>query len=80
MQFLIIDRIRFFSISGFGLEKRAKTLVTLKSDLIDEISTQRALIQNLKNNLNKFYISDYLRSEFLKFLNSFSNFGFFYIK
>ncbi len=80
LQFLIIDRIRFISVFGFGFEKRTETLATLKSDLVDEIITQRTLIIDLKDKLNKFYDSKDLQLKFLEFLNENKKFGFFYIK
>jgi len=80
LDFLIFDRIRFYSSSGFGFERRAETLQTLKSDLLNTIITQRSIIKNLKNTLKFFYSFDELRKELLNFIKTNKNFGFFFIK
>ena len=80
LDFLILDRIRFFSVSGFGFERRTETLDVLKSDLLNEIITQRAQINNLKEILNLFHNSIDLKVDFLQFLDVYKKFGFFYIK
>jgi len=80
LEFLIIDRVRFFSFFGFGFERRTETLNVLKSDLINEIVSQRTIITNLNRVLNNFYVSENLKSGFLQFLNKNIKFGFFSIK
>jgi len=80
LEFSILDRIRMLSIGGFGFERRAETLKTLKSDLINEIITQRAIISKLNSNLNNLYLLEDLKSQFLQFLTKNMNYGFFIIK
>ena len=80
LDFLVLDRIRFFSVSGLGFERRAETLQSLKSDLLNDIVSERTIIKNLKSNLVFFHSSDELRTSILQLLESNKQFGFFYIK
>ena len=80
LDFLVLDRIRFFSISGFGFERRKEGINSLKTDLVNTIITERAKIKKLKNVLNVFYNSAELKTDILKFLEVNRSFGFFYIK
>ena len=80
LDWLLIDRIRYFSHAGFNFERRAGTLKLLKSDLINEVISQRKFINNLKSNLLIIHSSSKLRDLFLEFLKINEPFGFFYIK
>lgn len=80
LDFLVLDRIRYFSISGFGFERRKEAINSLKTDLLNTIVTERAKIKKLKSILNVFYNSAVLKAEILKFLDVNKKFGFFYIK
>jgi hypothetical protein len=80
LDWLIIDRIRYFSQTGFNFERRAGALKSLKTDLINEIISQRKFITDLKTNLVIIHSSLELRNKFLKFLKTNESFGFFYIK
>jgi len=80
LDWLIIDRIRYFSHAGFNFEKRAGALKILKTDLMDEVISQRKFITTLKSNLLIIHSSSELRDSFLEFLKSNNSFGFFYIK
>ncbi|MFW9989293.1 MAG: hypothetical protein ACFFC3_11605, partial [Candidatus Odinarchaeota archaeon] len=80
LEFLLLDRIEHYSVTGLGFEKKAETLKTLKSDLLSEISTERVKIMDLKKILSSFHNSEEKKVEFLKFLNKNQDFGFFYIK
>ncbi|MHA1240271.1 MAG: hypothetical protein ACTSQU_05695 [Promethearchaeota archaeon] len=80
LEWLLIDRVRYFSITGFGFEKRAENLNLLKSDLINEIISQQALISELKKNLKHIHSSTGLKENILKFIQQNEKFGFFYIK
>ncbi|GAJ00984.1 unnamed protein product, partial [marine sediment metagenome] len=51
LDWLIIDRIRYVSQTGFNFERRAGALNLLKTDLINEIISQRKFITDLKTNL-----------------------------
>lgn len=80
LDWLIIDRIRYYSQTGFNFERRAGTLKLLKSDLINEVISQRKLITNLKSDLLNYHSSSELRDAFLEFLKTNESYGFFYIK
>ena len=80
IEWLLIDRVRYFSITGFGFEKREKNLNLLKSDLINEIISQQALISELKKNLKQIHSSLGLKEKILNFIENNEKFGFFYIK
>ncbi len=80
LDWLIIDRIRYFSQTGFNFERRAGALKLLKTDLINEIISQRKFITDLKTNLLTIHSSLKLKNNFLEFLKTNESFGFFYIK
>ncbi|MFX0074724.1 MAG: hypothetical protein ACFE96_04745, partial [Candidatus Hermodarchaeota archaeon] len=80
LDWLIIDRIRYYSQTGFNFERRAGTLKILKSDLMNEVISQRKFITDLKSNLLIFHSSSVLLDAFLKLLKTNDSFGFFYIK
>ena len=80
LDFLILDRVRYYSIEGFRFERRSETLKTLKSDLINEVLSQRSFINNLRSNLERIHSDIKLKDEFVEFLNANQKFGFFYIK
>ncbi|MHA1293199.1 MAG: hypothetical protein ACTSQJ_11065 [Promethearchaeota archaeon] len=80
LDFLIFDRIQRWAITGFPFERRTDTIRKLKSDLFNEIISQRSLIKNLKDNLKIFFEHKDIQAKLLKFLKENQNFGFFYIK
>ncbi|MFX1389654.1 MAG: hypothetical protein ACFE9Z_06275 [Promethearchaeota archaeon] len=80
IDWLLIDRIRYYSITGLGFERKSETLQALKSDLINEVQSQKNLINKLKINLNQIHNSPYLRESLLNFIDHNSRFGFFYMK
>ncbi|MFX0011051.1 MAG: hypothetical protein ACFE9R_12100, partial [Candidatus Hermodarchaeota archaeon] len=80
IDWLIIDRIRYYSQTGFNFERRAGTLKLLKSDLINEVISQRKFIADLKKNLLVMHSSSVLRESFLEFVKKNESFGFFFIR
>lgn len=80
LDWLLIDRIRYFSITGLRFERKSQTLRSLKSDLLNEVLSQQNLISEIKDNLYKIHNSPILKKKFLEFINNNKNFGFFYIK
>ncbi|NVM38393.1 MAG: hypothetical protein HWN81_22550 [Candidatus Lokiarchaeota archaeon] len=80
LDWLLIDRIRTISITGFGFEMRSETLNSLKSDLLNEIESQHKLIEKVKKNLIKIHHSPDLKRKFLDLIESNQSYGFFYIK
>ncbi len=79
LDWLLIDRIRYFSITGFGFERRLDSLNVLKSDLLNEIYSQRNLISNLRTNL-KILNNKNLPDEIIDFLEINQNTSFFMVK
>ncbi|MFX1309224.1 MAG: hypothetical protein ACFE8C_05940 [Promethearchaeota archaeon] len=77
---LLIDRIRYYSITGLGFERKSETLKALKTDLLDEIVSQQKFIADTKKNLNKIHNSQNLRKKILKLIDINKAFGFFYFK
>lgn len=80
LDWLLIDRIRYVSITGLGFERKSETLNSLKSDLLNEIVSQRNLISEIKKTLDKIQTSPNLKKGFLDFIDSNKHYGFFYIK
>jgi len=80
LDFLVLDRIRFYSVSGLGFERKKEAIKRLKSDLLNEVITERAKIKDLRDILKIFRESNYLTMEFMHFLEANQEFGFFYIK
>ena len=77
--FLILDKVRFFSYTGFGFERRSNTLQQIKDDLLLEYSKQENIITKLQQNLEFLHISSDLKEEFIRFVNNFKEIGFFYL-
>jgi len=80
LDWLLIDRIRNISITGLGFERRSEALNTLKSDLLNEIESQRKLIDDVRENLEKVHNSPNFRNQLLELINNNQTYGFFYIK
>ncbi|MFX1344156.1 MAG: hypothetical protein ACFFBC_00065 [Promethearchaeota archaeon] len=80
LDFLILDQIRFYSSTGFGFERRADTLQTLKIELLNTITTQRAIIKTLKTTVKRLYSSNELKKDLIRIIENNQTSGFFYIK
>ncbi|MFW9773513.1 MAG: hypothetical protein ACFFEO_15290 [Candidatus Thorarchaeota archaeon] len=80
LDFLILDRIQWYSVTGLGFERRNDILNSIKLDLLNEIITERTKIKDLKHELNTLQNSEALREDILFFIEKNKNFGFFYIK
>ncbi|MBY8981669.1 MAG: hypothetical protein KGD57_01860 [Candidatus Lokiarchaeota archaeon] len=80
LDFLILDRIRYYSITGFGFEPNRDSIKQLKSDLMNEILSQAALIKNLKQKLKILHNNINLKEQFLYLLDFFKISGSFFIK
>ena len=80
LDFLILDRIRFYSVSGLGFERRNDIISEIKSDLLEGIISERTKIRNLRSVIKRFNGTLDLKEEFLHFLESNQKFGFFFIK
>lgn len=80
LDFLLFDRIRYYSAIGLGFERRSDMIHTIKSDLLNEIITERVKIKDLRNILKIFQESIDLTTGFIHLLEANKKFGFFYIK
>lgn len=80
LDFLLLDRLRNFSVGGLGFETRTETLNSIKSDLINEIISQRTIFKNFKKVVTFIYNSNDLNTEFSQIIHKNKKFGFFFIK
>ena len=80
LDWLLIERIYGFSITHLGFERKTETLTKLKEDLVNEIESQRKLIEDVKKNLNIIHNSPNLRNTIIEIIDDNKVFGFFYIK
>ena len=80
LEFLLVDRIRWFSVTGFGFERREKNLITIRSDILNEIATRRSFITGLKANLRNFYRTEESKKQAIEFLKKKKVTGHFYLK
>jgi len=80
LDFIILDRIRYFSITGFSFEQRNVALRRLKSDLIHEIISQKKVIKDFKNTVRNLRKNKQIINRFTNFIETNKKFGFFYIK
>lgn len=78
LDFLILDRVRFFSYLGLSFSRRKETS-SLKSDFYDFIIDQNNIIKELEECLDKLRGSPTLCNDFQDFLDRNNSFGFFYI-
>ncbi len=80
LDFLILDRIRFFSYVGINFSRRREISNIIKSDYSNFIMNENSTIEELENNLKNLIDSPNLRKEFLNLLERSQIFGFFYLK
>ena len=80
LEFLLLDRIRWFSVTGFGFERREENLKIIKSDLLNEIVANRSFIAGLKANLRNFYRTEEFRKQAIAFIEKNKLTGYFYLK
>ncbi|MCJ7652031.1 MAG: hypothetical protein MUP85_25810, partial [Candidatus Lokiarchaeota archaeon] len=80
LDFIILDRVRNLSVTGFGFERRESTLKDLKSDLLKEISYQKNIIVQLRNALDRFSESPDLKKKFFNLLQKNQRYSFFTFK
>ena len=80
LDYVITNRMGYWSIDGFSFERRTELLRTIKSDIFNEILSQTRLIRKLKKNIEIIHGDSDLKDKFLQILNLNQKFGFFYIK
>jgi len=74
---LLIDRMRFNSISGFTLKKMGELINAIKMDISNELKYQKNLISNFKETTNKILNSVESTKQLLKLIESNEKKGFF---
>ncbi|MBA7552732.1 hypothetical protein ES705_45304 [subsurface metagenome] len=80
LDFLILERIRFFSFVGINFSRKREISNIIKSDHSTFFISENSVIEELENSLKTLNDSSELRKEFLDFLERNQNFGFFYLK
>ena len=80
LDFLILDRIKFFSYVGINFSRSREISNIIKSDYSNFYIQKNGLIKELENSQEVLIDSPKLRKDFLKFLERNQKFGFFYIK
>ncbi|MFX0057648.1 MAG: hypothetical protein ACFE85_09460 [Candidatus Hodarchaeota archaeon] len=70
--FIILDRIKWVSVTGLTFDKRIETLNAIKDDIENELRSHFTINEEFKNNLNKIAI---FKTKFLQFLEENHNKG-----
>jgi hypothetical protein len=79
LDFLILDRIRFFSFVGISFSRSKEIANIIKSDLTNFLYYHKKSVDELKKSLDNFIISPKIQKEFLEFIKRNQYLGFFYI-
>jgi len=74
--FILLDRIRNFSVTGLTFDKRIETLNAIKEDVENELRKQKTFSKEFKENLDR--LGEY-KLQFLQFLEKNEKKGFFYL-
>ncbi len=80
LDFLLLDRITSYSVTGLGFEKRAEILQALKADRLNDTVAKYTQIENLKKIVKYLRSSPIIKSELMELMKTNKHFGFFYIK
>lgn len=80
LDFLVMERICLFSITGLGFERRAEQLQVLNHDLKKEIANQLGLLKRFEENLLKIVKSIGIKKKFADFIKLHKSDGFFAVK
>jgi len=79
LDFLILERARQLSFTGFGFERRESTLSSLKDDFLYEISRQNRIVSDIRFLLREISQNDEVRRFCLTFIKKGQDKGFFFI-
>ncbi len=80
LDFLILDRIRFFSYVGFTFSRKTDIANIIKSDWINFYTSETRIIKEMRKTYKTLIKSPEIQQEFLEFLINNQNYGFFYVK
>lgn len=79
LDFLLLDRLRYYSITGFSFEQRNEALRNLKSDLINEIISQKRIIKSFKKYVKEIRKDELISQNFIYFIENNKRVGFFFL-
>ncbi|GAG75145.1 unnamed protein product, partial [marine sediment metagenome] len=77
LDFILLERVGNYSVTGLTFDKRIETLNALKEDIENEYRKQLGFIRQFNKNLKKVIKS--FKIDFLQFINQNQSKGFFYI-
>jgi len=76
--FIILERVRYLSVTGLTFDKRIETLNAIKEDVQNELRKQNIINKEFRDCLDKILNSPKLKLQFLQFLEKNKNNGFLY--
>jgi len=76
--FIILERVRYLSVTGLTFDKRIETLNAIKEDVENELRKQHFINKEFRDSIDKILNSPKLKLQFLKFLEKNKNQGFLY--
>ncbi len=74
----ILNRVRYWSITGFPFERRENTLAMLKEDVEAFVDSQEKFIENLNYSIKKLHDEPSYKTELINIIESKNHKGFFY--
>ncbi len=80
LDFLILDRIRYYSLTGFGFEPSRRKINQLRMDYINDFLFQIKFIKKLRMDLELLFTHPIMQKDFISIIDKFFNAGIFYIK
>lgn len=79
LDWILFDRIRYYSITGLSFERKTQWLRSIKEDILNHIISQQVLIENLKQNLDLLNASKKWKNDLLQIIRLNFKKGFFYV-
>lgn len=80
LEFLLLDRIRYYSHTGFGFEQPQEALTQLKSDFLNELLRKVTHVNQLREKLSQLRQHKDIQSKVLSLLEKFAPKGIFYVR
>jgi len=79
LDFIILDRVRYYSVTGFSFEQINKALKALKSDLFNELVNQKKILKDFRKVINEIRETKTNIDQFINFTENNKKFGFFFL-
>ncbi len=79
LDFIILDRVRYYSVTGFSFEQINKALKSLKSDLFNELMSQKKFLKDFRENIKQIRENKSYIDQFVYFTENNKKFGFFFV-